>query len=88
MQCPDCLSADFYIVVYLHLTNRIAVRSLGGVSRFRCEVPNLLRLFFAMTPWKRGKSVMIRPCQVADYWSLHLLDFDWLKLYGSSAGFD
>jgi len=31
---------------------------------------------------------MIRPCQVADYWSLHLLDFDWVKLYESSAGFD
>jgi len=31
---------------------------------------------------------MISPCQVADYWSLYLLDFDWLKLYGSSAGFD
>jgi len=28
------------------------------------------------------------PCQVADYWSLHLLGFDWLKLYRSSAGFD
>jgi len=31
---------------------------------------------------------MISPCQVADYWSLHLLDIDWPKLYGSSAGFD
>jgi len=25
---------------------------------------------------------MISPYQVADYWSLRLLDFDWLKLYG------
>ena len=31
---------------------------------------------------------MISPCQVADYWSLHFLDFHWLKLYGSSADFD
>jgi len=34
------------------------------------------------------RCAMISPCQVAGYWSLHLLDFDWLKLYGSSAGFD
>ena len=27
------------------------------------------------------RCVMISPCHFADCWSLHLLDFDWLKLY-------
>jgi len=31
---------------------------------------------------------MISSCQVTDYWSLHLVDFDWLKLYESAVGFD
>jgi len=29
------------------------------------------------------RAAMISSWEVADYWSLHLLDVDWLKLYGS-----
>ena len=93
MQSPNCLSAGFYIVVYPHYN----WSNIGGGRSFvrstvfpvwRLQVTTAALCCDAPVMRQARRCAMISPCQVPDYWSLHLLDFDWLKLYGSSAGFD
>ena len=58
------------------------------VSVWLLEVTTTVLCDNALETRQDKRCAMISPCQVADYWSLHLFDFDWLELYGSSAGFD